>query len=437
MQVNSLKQVVPLVCLVVTYLFLSLSGLVGIYAYIVPSVCWLVLAFVTLKIYGVNNVKSSLNKNLVLLAGLTAATQITALIFISIFTSFGRSPYTGSSIFLNILYFTSALVGTELARAQIITVFPKHKKLIGIALVTLIFAVTAFTPARYLSLGEPVETVKFLGQNFLPAIAMSLLATYLALLGGPTASITYLGVLQGFEWLSPILPNPDWTLQALVGTIVPAVGFIIINETVKPALLIRHGLTTEKEVKLKSRKKEKFPYGWIGISVLALLLLWGNSGLFGFQPSVVASGSMTPSLQVGDMAVVVHTKPENIQVGDVIQYRGETEPVIHRVIDKYDQGGTTFFITKGDANNAQDPTPVSEKQVVGKSAFVIPKLGWASIGLRSGAAAVYDAVLALPQTLGLAWGWLVSGGVYITASLSLITLTIAVYVNSKFGRKNA
>lgn len=437
MQLNFPRQVVPLICLVVTYLVLSLAGLVGIYAYIVPSACWLALAFVTLKIYGLNNVKASFDKNLVLLAGITAATQITVLIFISIFTSFGRSPYTGGSIFLNILYFTSALVGTELARAQIITVFPKHKKLIGVALVTLIFAVTAFTPARYLSLGEPVETVKFLGQNFLPAISMSLLATYLALLGGPTASITFMGVLQGFEWLSPILPNPDWTLQALVGTLIPAVGFIIINETVKPALLIRHGLTTEKEVRQKNRKKEKFPYGWIGISVLALILLWGNSGLFGFQPSVVASGSMTPSLQVGDMAVVVQTKPENIQVGDVIQYRGQTEPVIHRVIDKYTQGGTTFFITKGDANNAQDPAPVNEKQVVGKTAFVIPKLGWASISLRSGAAAVYDAVLAFPQTLSSTFEWLITGGVYITASLSLITLAAAVYINSKFGRRKA
>ncbi|MGD6933542.1 MAG: signal peptidase I [Candidatus Bathyarchaeia archaeon] len=434
MNVNSVSQVVPLVCLVVTYLFLSLAVLVGVYAYIVPSICWLILAFVILKIIGLNNIKANLNKNLVLLAGLTAATQITVLIFISIFTSFGRSPYTGSSI-LNILYFVAVLLGTELARAQIITAFPKQKKIIGIAVVTLIFTVIAFTPARYMSLGEPVETVKFLGQNFLPAIAMSLLATYLALLGGPVASITYVGVLQGFEWLSPILPNPDWTLQALVGTLVPALGFIIINETVKPSLLIRHGLTSEKEVKKKRFKKENFPYSWIAISIVALVLLWSNSGLFGFQPSIVASGSMQPALQVGDMAIVVHTKPDSIHVGDVIQYHGASEPIIHRVIDKYTDKGTIYFITKGDANNAQDPLPVSQQQVVGKSAFVIPKLGWASICLRNAAATVYDAVLSLPQTLSAVFGWLFSAGVYITASLSLIALIIALITNTKLGRK--
>ena len=259
MQINSIKQAVPLVTLVVTYLFLSLAGLVGVYAYIVPSICWLILAFVTIKIYGVNTVKSTVNKNLVLLAGLTAATQITVLVFVSIFTSFGRSPYSSNSIVLNILYIGSMLVGTELARAQIITAFPKQKKLIGIAMVTLIFTVVSFSPARYMSLGEPVETVKFLGSNFLPAIAMSLLATYLALLGGPVASITYMGVLQAFEWFSPILPNPDWTLQALIGTIIPALGFIIINETIKPAPPHTPRPNHRKRSQTKKVQKRKVP----------------------------------------------------------------------------------------------------------------------------------------------------------------------------------
>ena len=163
--------------------------------------------------------------------------------------------------------------------------------------------------------------------------------------------------------------------------------------------------------------------------------MWSNSGLFGFQPSIVGSGSMTPNLNVGDMAIVVHTNAAGIQVGDIIQYRGATEPVIHRVIDKYNENGKTYFITKGDANNAQDPQPVSEQQVIGKSTFVIPKLGWASIGLRNAAGSVYDAVLALPQTFTMGLGWLVSGGVYITASFSLIILLIAVLTNTKLRKK--
>jgi signal peptidase len=374
----------PLFALIIVYVFLSLSNFFGIWAYIVPSICWIILALITLKIYGVNNIRSAFDKTLTLLAALTAATQIVTLIFIAIFTSFGRSPYASSSMALNILYFSSGLIGIELARAQIVTAFPRHKKFIGIALTTLLFAIVNFSPARYLSLGGPVETTKFLGSNLLPTIATSLLATYLALLGGPTASIAYTGTLQTFEWLSPILPNPDWTLQALIGTLIPAIGFITINETVKPFTLFRHGLLTRKELTQKTRKnKQSFPFGWITIALAALILMWSNSGLLGFQPSIVASGSMQPNLNVGDITIIIHTKPDDINIGDIIQYRTTEEPIIHRVIDKYTEAGQTWFITKGDANNAPDPKPVNEQQIIGKATLTMPNLGWISIYLKT------------------------------------------------------
>jgi signal peptidase len=340
-----------------------------------------------------------------LLAALTAATQIVTLIFIAIFTSFGRSPYASSSMALNALYFSSTLIGTELARAQLVTTFPRHRQLIGIALVATLFAIVNFSPARYLSLGEPVETTKFLGSNLLPTIAASLLATYLALLGGPTASIAYMGTLQTFEWLSPILPNPDWTIQALIGTLIPAISFITINETVKPFTLFRHGLITRKELTRKTRKnKQSFPFGWIAIALAALILMWSNSGLLGFQPSIVASGSMQPNLNVGDITIIIHTKPDDINIGDIIQYRTTEEPIIHRVIDKYTEAGQTWFITKGDANNAPDD-PITPTQTVGKVILVIPKLGWISIYLKTAfttaASFLQNNVTAAYATIGL------------------------------------
>jgi signal peptidase len=111
--------------------------------------------------------------------------------------------------------------------------------------------------------------------------------------------------------------------------------------------------------------------------------MWSNSGLLGFQPSIVASGSMQPNLNVGDITIIIHTKPDDINIGDIIQYRTTEEPIIHRVIDKYTEAGQTWFITKGDANNAPDPKPVNEQQIIGKATLTIPKLGWISIYLKT------------------------------------------------------
>jgi signal peptidase len=435
---QSHKAALPLFTLIIIYIFLSLSSLVGLWAYIVPSVCWIILALVTIKICGLGNIRSKLDKTLTLLAALTAVTQIIVLIFVAIFTSFGRSPYASGSIALNVMYFSSGLIGTELARAQLVTTFPKHKRLLGIVLVTLLLAIMNFSPARYLSLGAPVETTKFLGSNFLPTIAAGLFATFLALLGGPIASIAYMGTLQSFQWLSPILPTPDWTIQALIGTLVPAFGFIIIHETAKPLTLFRRGLLSKKELTQKTHKskKESFPLGWMAIALFALFLMWSNSGLLGFQPSVVASGSMQPNLNIGDMTIVLHTKPADIKIGDIIQYNGETEPIIHRVIDKYQEQGQTIFITKGDANNAPDPKPVNEKQVIGKTTLTIPKLGWASIGLKEAANSAYTFLTTtLPQAATQAYTWLTTIGVYITVSIGLIAISYTVATNIKHKSK--
>jgi signal peptidase len=440
LRLQSHNVVLPLFTLIIVYLFLSLSSFAGIWAYIVPSVSWIILSLVTVKIYGLGNIRSKFDKNITLLATITAVTQITILIFIAILTSFGRNPYTSGSLPLSVMYFSSGLIGTELVRAQLVNTFPRHKRLIGMALVTTLFTIVSFSPSLFLSIEGPAGTAKFLGSNLLPAISGSLLATYLALIGGPVASIAYMGTLQTFQWLSPILPNPEWTIQALIGTVTPAIGFILINEGTKPFTLFRHGLMSRKEVtqRIHKTKKEPIPFGWITIAIVTLLLLWSNAGLLGFQPSIIASGSMQPNLNVGDMAIVVPSKPADIKVGDIIQYQGESEPVIHRVINKYQERGQTYFITKGDANNAQDPKPVSENQVIGKATFTIPKLGWASIGLKEAASAAYNFMTStLPAAAIQAFTWLTTTGVYITASLGLIALSYTLATNIKLKGKVA
>jgi signal peptidase len=144
---------------------------------------------------------------------------------------------------------------------------------------------------------------------------------------------------------------------------------------------------------------------------------------------------MQPAYNVGDMVLVIHEKPANIKIHDIIQYRGAQETIIHRVIDKYTENGQTWFITKGDANNAPDAKPVSETQVTGKVVFTIPKLGWVSIAIREAATRAYNAILALPQTLNGAFSWLTTSGVYLTLTLALITLFSLPVLNSRRRRE--
>jgi len=369
------------------YILLNVIRPSGWMAYLVPIILWSYVAIIMLYVCGFDNLRQWFIGESIVTAIIIAIFQIVVSISSAFLTSFGKSPYafTPTAIAINMAYFTSALFGMELSRAYLIKSCPKRKIFAGIASIALFYTFISLPLTKLTSLNTLTDTVKFLSSDLLPALAQSLLATYLALIGGPTASIAYLGTLQAFEWLSPILPNPAWTIKALINTLIPTIGFLTINQTVSPFKLMQVGIISRSEATGRIRRaKKSISLSWTTIAIIAVILVWGSTGLLGFQPNIIASGSMRPTLEVGDIAVTVQTSPEAIKIGDIIQYwkQGEPAPTIHRAIEIYKSGATTYIVTKGDANTAPDD-PITPTGTVGKVIFVIPKLGWISIHLKA------------------------------------------------------
>lgn len=106
----------------------------------------------------------------------------------------------------------------------------------------------------------------------------------------------------------------------------------------------------------------------------------------------------------GDIIVLYGKKPKDINIGDVIVFRsGRPDPIIHRVIKKWDVDGEFYFHTKGDHNSNSiayyvdlagrpvpkgtpnsieilDETNIPQDKIIGKAAFKVPFLGWIKIG---------------------------------------------------------
>jgi len=88
----------------------------------------------------------------------------------------------------------------------------------------------------------------------------------------------------------------------------------------------------------------------------------------------------------GDIIVLKSRDPEKINVGDVIVFRSITsDPIIHRVIRKWQQNNVYYFQTKGDHNSQSvksaslDETKISQDAVIGKAVLRIRYLGWIKI----------------------------------------------------------
>ena len=90
--------------------------------------------------------------------------------------------------------------------------------------------------------------------------------------------------------------------------------------------------------------------------------------MLGYSAFEVATGSMSNTIEIGDVILVKLIEPnEPVSENEIVVFTQDTKLVTHRIIkingDK--------IITKGDANNTQDD-PISRGQIIGKVVKIIP-----------------------------------------------------------------
>lgn len=92
---------------------------------------------------------------------------------------------------------------------------------------------------------------------------------------------------------------------------------------------------------------------------------------------------MEPDISVGDMVVYSRLEQAALQPGDVIAFRRDGQIIIHRIAELDRQDGRTVYITRGDANNANDEGYVLPDDVLGRVIFTVPGLGRLTLWLHA------------------------------------------------------
>jgi len=344
--------------------------------YVIQPVLWGLLAWaiVLLPRYrtaGGLRVKAAIIR----LALMIGVFQVLLYVISGLFSSFGKSPYsfTPTGIIINLIFVGSMLVGMELSRAWLINRLGKKRTLLALVFVAVLYTMLSLPLARITGLRPELASITYVNSTVLPTLAENMLASFLALLGGPLPAIAYRGILQAFWWFCPILPDLSWAFQGIIGTVVPTVGLVVANSFYSPRPRHRQA----------RRAKEGSLAGWIVTTVVAVAIIWFSVGLFPIHPALVSSGSMRPTMDVGDVVIIAKVPANVVKPGDIIQFRRpEKVTVMHRVIDIQQTEGGEVFITKGDANSEPDTDPVTPENVVGKAVFNIPKIGWVAIAVK-------------------------------------------------------
>jgi signal peptidase len=101
--------------------------------------------------------------------------------------------------------------------------------------------------------------------------------------------------------------------------------------------------------------------------------------LVGREAFTVLSGSMTPTLRVGDVVVDKPIHPDEIRIGDIVTFRDPDSPrrlLTHRVVSLRIRGTEAFVDTKGDANETTERWSIPVQGTLGRVEYRVPKLGY-------------------------------------------------------------
>ena len=125
----------------------------------------------------------------------------------------------------------------------------------------------------------------------------------------------------------------------------------------------------------------------------------------GYAPLIVLTGSMEPEIKSGDLIIVKQIDPEEVKEKDVVAFfdpdGNGTSIVTHRVIEVYEEDGTLYFKTQGDANDTADRLPVSEEDIVGIYLTRIGGAGNVAMFMQTTAGLIVCVVV--PLVLLIAW----------------------------------
>ncbi len=124
---------------------------------------------------------------------------------------------------------------------------------------------------------------------------------------------------------------------------------------------------------IKSMKLDNVMKVGLILAIIAAVLIIGTH-MAGIRAYIVVSGSMEPTLNIGDIIIV--SPQDTYTKGDIISFHHKAYIITHRIVEINDSNQETQVFTKGDANSQPDPYKTTKDEIIGKEVLSIPYLGW-------------------------------------------------------------
>ena len=292
---------------------------------------------------------------------------------IGIFIGFVRTEnylnWYGISNF--IIPYALLIILKEYLRGQVLTKSGDSKFLVIYSCIAFIFLDIANT-ANLMSLTDSYSIFLFFALTILPIISNNVVCTFIARKVGYKPNIFWLLVAKMYTFFVPFVPDTGLYIKSLIEFLFP---FALMHN------VYTFFIKRAKDIPISYVKKRLY-VEVPALAVIVFILAYFVSGFFKYYAIAVATGSMRPNIEVGDVVIVnQRIDYKDLKVGEIIAYKYNNVVIVHRLVDIAVVGDDYYFYTKGDANNVMDNYIIYPNTIVGTVKLRLPFIGLPTVWL--------------------------------------------------------
>ncbi len=331
----------------------------------------LIILFVFWKLFGFEKDKHRYVKEIILDIALLLFVFFILYYLLGILIGFTMTNYYNIGSLINfIIPIILYVILREIFRYMIMC------KTEGNMLVT-IFSVAVFIVLDITSLvyfvdfSNNIQTFKFISLSVIPAISSNIVFSYITRLTGYKPVIFYALIIELFNFLLPIVPNPSEYLTSIINFLLP----IVLGYRVYLFFKKDFDEAVQREYNKKHFLSLLLP------ALITGIFVYFTSGYFHYNALAIASGSMTPNINKGDVVIIekIDNNFTSLKKGKVIAFKKDNRIIVHRLVNIIKDKDTYYFYTKGDANKDIDNFVIEGDMIIGVVKQQIPCVGWPAI----------------------------------------------------------
>lgn len=340
------------------------------------SLMFLILTTIIIFSMGYEKEKNVYRKNLIFFVTFYTVSFIILLYGLGLLTGYVRSPYSYSAlnVIKTIFPIVLVIILSELLRYCLCKKGEQKKTVIILSII--LFVLTDVSLSLYLyDLQNTSDILKMFTLTFLPSIFKNITLTDFAHRYGIRQNIIYRIITELYIYILPISPDFNIYLESVLMIIFPAFLRLLIHA--------RFESEKSKDYRKKHPIKKAITIIFLFMIISAIGL---HSNLLPLWIAVVGSGSMSPTIEIGDLVIIDKTYQDNLdrlKVGDVLVFKVKEKIYTHRIISIEKENDKYSIFTKGDRKeNAKDNWIVTNDDVIGIVKFKIKYLGYPSVWLN-------------------------------------------------------